>query len=260
MAMAGAPRQYLAINAAALAAGLGWIAIGRLPQSVILQRSLALVLLALLFVPLVTGPTQTAIGGAQVTRWIPLGPITVNAGLLALPAILVLAVRDEAYAPPILFTALLAASLQPDGALGFAITFAAVGLHHVTRDWKLGLVAIIGFFAAIVASLEGELPPARFVEHVFRDAGQTSVLAALALAVCLAAAFFAILYRAPLARAERYAVAGALFGFTIASLMNSYPTPLLGYGAAPVIGFGLALGLGRGKVKDNAAADAAALD
>ena len=92
-------------NAAALAAGLGWIAIGRLPQSVILQRSLALVLLALLFVPLVTGPTQTAIGGAQVTRWIPLGPITVNAGLLALPAILVLAVRDEAYAPPILFTA-----------------------------------------------------------------------------------------------------------------------------------------------------------
>ena len=101
----------------------------------------------------------------------------------------------------------------------------------------------MAFLAAILATLNGELPPATFVERVFLDAASRSVPAAIALALALTGGFFAMLHLSPLERSARYALAGSLFGFTIASLMNLYPTPLVGYGAAPILGFGLALGL-----------------
>jgi len=46
-------------------------------------------------------------------------------------------------------------------------------------------------------------------------------------------------------RPIRLAIGGTLFGFAIMSLMNVYPAPLLGFGAAPIIGYALALALPR---------------
>ena len=245
MGLAGAPTHYLLVNFASLALALAWIALGRMPQRAISRRMLTVALLALLFVPLVTGPFQVAVGGHPVARWLPTGPFSINAGMLVLPSLTVLAARDREYASPILFTALLAASLQPDAALAFAITFAAVGLHHITRNWRIGLVAIVGFFVAMIAAVKGELPPVRFVERVFFDAAETSVLVALLLGAILVASFLALLRCGPQSADQRYALAGALFGFSIAALMSHYPTPLIGYGAAPILGFGLALGFAR---------------
>ena len=235
-----APRSYLAIDAVSLIAALAWVAAGRAPDALRTRRILTAGLVLLLFVPLVTGPQLNGIA-----RWLPLGPVNLHAGMFALPAITVLAARDVKYAPLVLSTVLLAALLQPDGGTGFAVTFATVGLYHVTRDWRFALLCIVSFFASLIATLDGELPPQPFVEHVLQDALATSPLAALALATALAVSFALMLFASPLEREARFALGGALFGFFIIALMNTYPYPLIGHGAAPILGFGLALGLVR---------------
>ena len=233
----GAPSSYIAVDAAALAIALLWIALGRLPTCALHRRLLATALLALLALPLLTGP-----GLNGVARWLPLGPFTLHAGMLALPALAVLAAQEAEDAAPLLLSALFLTLLQPDAAGAFAITFAAVGLHHVTRDWRMGVVAIAGFIAAIAAALRGELPAQPFVERVLVQALGHSLLAAIGLFAALLASFLLILFHARPVRAERFALAGTLFGFAVMSLMSNYPTPLIGYGAAPILGYAFALG------------------
>lgn len=240
LAIAGAPGQYLLTDAVALGIALAWIALGRMPQSERAARLILAALTILLFVPLLTGPQINGIA-----RWLPLGPIQLHAGMLAFPAIAVLAAREPRWAPAILLAALAAALLQPDGGTAFAITFAAIGLYHVTSDWRLAMVCIVAFFAALVATIHGELAPQEFVERVFRTAFAIQPIIALALALALAASFALMLFAIPHERAARFALAGALFGFFIIALMNTYPFPLIGHGAASILGFGLALGLVR---------------
>ena len=236
MAWQGAPVFYLAINGGALGAGLAWIALGRLPRSDTSRRALAAALVAVFALPLLTRPE---ING--VARWIPLGPLALHAGFLTLPLLAVLAAQAREDAPALLLAALLVALLQPDAASAFALTFAAVGLHHVTRDWRLGLVAIAGFFAAIAAALRGELPPQPFVERVLVEAALAAPLVAPALSAALLAGFLLMLFAVPLTRPTRFALAGSLFGFAITAEMSNYPSPLIGFGAASILGYALAL-------------------
>lgn len=232
-----APLSYLAVNAGAFALAALWIAFAPRPHATA-RRALIVVALALLFVPLLTGP---ALNG--VTRWLPLGPVTLHAGMLVAPMLAVLAADEPDYAPVILSAALLAAFLQPDMATVAALMLAGVGLYDATRDWKLGLFAIVAFPAAIVAAMRGELPAEPFVEHVIAELLLSSPLAALALLGALLTGFFVILYGPSSGGAARKALAGSLFGFSFAGFVSNYPSALIGYGAAPILGFGVALGL-----------------
>ncbi|NMW31748.1 hypothetical protein HKD42_06715 [Altererythrobacter sp. RZ02] len=245
LALASAPQNHLIINGAALAAALLWAAFGQGPSTLASARIMCGLLLALLYIPLITGPD--IIG---VTRWLPVGPFMLNAGTLAFPALAVLSARDEQYAPAILLLALFAALLQPDAALGFAITFAAAGLHDVTKDWRIGLVTIIGFIASILMALRGELPPQPFVERVLIDALASMPAVASLLIISLVGSFCLILFGIHLPRRQRFALAGAMFGFVITAMMSNYPSILIGYGAAPILGFGLAFGLAVRRKKD----------
>ena len=238
VAAMGAPLSYLAINAAALGLVLPWIVFGRMPASAGARRALIMGLLALLFVPLLAGPHLNGIA-----RWLPLGPFMLHAGALAFPALAVLAAREQDYAAPILLAALLAASFQPDAALGFAVVGAAVGLHDAMRDWQVGGVVIVGFFASIMAALKGELPAQPFVERVLVDAAMIQPLLGLALFAALAGGFVLMLKRVPLGRDARMALSGSLFGFSLMAVLSNYPSVLIGYGAAPILGYGFALGL-----------------
>ena len=244
MASAGAPGHYALVNAGALALAAVWIALGRGPKLAAVPAVLLLVLMAL---PLVTGPYVSSVTQDAVARWVPLGPITLHAGMVAIPPLAVLATRERRLGWAMLAAAVAIALFQPDAASGFALTFAAVGLHHVTRDWRVALVAIGGFVASLVMSVAGEVAPQPFVERVIVDALGDGIGWALLLAGSLAASFLLIVFAAPLERAERMALAGCLFGFVVMALMSTYPTPLIGYGAAPILGFGLALGLVRRK-------------
>jgi len=71
----------------------------------------------------------------------------------------------------------------------------------------------------------------------------SAVVAAVALCLALAASPVVIVLLAGGGRTERFAVSGALIGFALASIIGSYPTPLIGYGASAILGFALALGL-----------------
>lgn len=245
MALAGAPSHYPLINVCALALASLWILFGRGPHTALSRHLMTGVLLFTMLTPLAVSPELNSVTGDTVRRWFPLGPLTLHTGMLAMPGLCVLAARNRALGAPILLAALGTAYLQPDAATGFAITFAAVGLHHVTKDWKVGVVAVIGFVASLMMAVRGELPPQPFVERVLVDAAAISPIVAVALALAVAAAFALLLFAIPFDRAKRFTLAGLLFGFALMALMNSYPAPLIGFGAAPILGFGLALGLHR---------------
>lgn len=236
--LAGAPESYVLINAGSLLLALLFAATVSAPQSAMARRVMTVALLLCLFAPIATGPW---IDG--VARWLPLGPFALHTAGLLVPSILVLALRDEDFAAPILLTAVFAGLSQPDAAIGFAIVFAAAGFHDVSKDWRIGLVTIFAFVGAIVMAVRGNPPPQDFVERVLVEAAGFSPLMAVGLFLSLAASFFLMLRALPASRATRYTLAGSLFGFTILSIMANYPSVLIGYGAAPILGYGIALGL-----------------
>lgn len=235
-----APLNYVTINAAALAIGLVVILLPPIEIKPRARRVVIAVALILLFVPLATGPFLNGIA-----RWLPLGPFQLHAGALVFPALAVLIARETDYAPPILLVALFAAFMQPDAATGFAVMFTAVGLYNATRDWRLVPVAGVAFLATLIASFRGHLPAQPFVERVLIQLTLETPLAGIALMVALIAGFFIMTHVIQAPKAERHALAGALFGFSLAAMLSNYPSVLIGYGAAPIIGFGVALALAR---------------
>jgi len=239
----GAPLRYVWINAGALAAGVLLIGFaGRLLGPLLRHRRIAMIaLLALFALPLLTAP---AIAG--VARWLPLpGGFALHSGMLLLPLLAALAAEDAGDAPVPLLAALLIALLQPDGASAAAITLAAVGLARAWGGWQMPMVAAVGLLVTVLATLRGELEPQPFVERVLADALLAHPLVALGLLAAQLAGFFLIVFALPQPRAARLALGGTLSGFAILSLMNVYPAPLLGFGAAPIFGYALALALPR---------------
>lgn len=246
----GAPQKYLAVNAGALALGAAWIAFAPRVTSPFMRRAVIGACLVLLFLPLLTGP---AISG--VARWLPLGPVTLHAGMLVLPMLVVLAGEEPDYAPGILSLALLAALLQPDMATGAALTVVGFGLYDATKDWRWGVFVAVAFTASLVAAIHGELPAQPFADRVTFILAQTHPLAALGLALALLAGFLLIAGAFPGREPSRKALAGALFGFSFAGHVSNYPSALIGYGAAPILGFGLALGFMAARGTRRASAD-----
>ena len=238
MAAFGAPPSYLALNALALGLGVVWTALGRAPADATARRLVALVLVALLALPLFTGPHLDGIA-----RWIPAGLVMLHAGMLTLPALALLAAEDRAYGPHVLLAAALLSLLHPDSASALALACAATGIAVGARRRLFGLIALVGLVAALAPFPRGDLPPQPFVEHLFSDAAHRSVALAAALALALAASLVVLVRWAGGSRAERLATAGTLIGFAGASLIGNYPTPLIGYGASAILGFALAAGL-----------------
>lgn len=237
LAAYAAPGRYLATNAIALAIAALCIALApRRPGKKLWRRGLIALLIALLFLPLVTGPHIGAIA-----RWLPLGPFALHAGMLGVPLLAVLLGEEDAHAPALLSLALLASLLQPDMATGAALMLAAVGLYDASRDWRYGLVAIAAFAVSLVAAMRGELPAEPFADRVIFLLARTDPLAALGLILALVASFYLIVSALPGREASRKALAGSLFGFTFAGIVSNYPGALVGYGAAPILGYGLAL-------------------
>ena len=122
MATGGAPSAYLIVNGAALALSALIVLIG-LPPLGRRARIIAVAgLVALFALPLLTGPSMNGIA-----RWLPIGPFILHAGMLTIPALVVLAARDDRLGPPALAAALLIALAQPDFASAFALIGGAIG-------------------------------------------------------------------------------------------------------------------------------------
>ena len=232
----GAPASYLVVNAGALALALPCALFARLPSHPAGLRLLILGLLALLVLPLMIGPYVEGIA-----RWLTLGAFTVHVGMAVIPLVAVLCAGDARLGPYWLLTAILIAFAQPDAASILALSGAAMGLWYVHRDMRVGAVAALGAFAALGASVSGNPPPQPFVERILPGLWSTSPLMAGILALSLIASLVMILRAPGAAQEPRVALVGALAGFILAALLGDYPTPLIGYGAAAIIGLGLAL-------------------
>lgn len=235
LALFGAPQSYILINAAALLTGVVWAMIGWLPKADTLARGGTLALILILALTLRLGPEADGI-----TRWFALGSFTLHVGLLVIPTLAVLSARDDLLGPFVLLFALAIAAFQPDAASALALTGAAFGLALANFDRRAAAIGGVGLFVVAWTALMPNLAPQPFVERVLADLWSASPLAALALASSLIASL-ALILRAPAPAPTRHALAGALAGFILAALLGDYPTPLIGYGAASIIGLGLAL-------------------
>lgn len=230
LAVSGAPMAWLAVNGGALLLALLLAVLLPIPQDERRAALLAASLVAALFATAIAG---TSIDG--VRRWVSLGPVSLHVGYLLLPMLAALTPRlPSAPAVALLVLALLATLLQPDRATTIALVAVLAALTHVRRDRAsfVGLiVAIAGGSAAFVAP--DPLAPVRWVEAVQRDAWQAAPIAGLALTLATLSPLL-LLKQAP-------TLTAFLLGAGLMAFAGPYPSILIGYGAAPILGFGLAL-------------------
>lgn len=234
-----APARLLAVNAGALVLALAWIMLGRAPASRSLCLTLASAAALGLFLPLLLGPD---VGG--VTRWLPAGPVALHSGALLLPLITVIAAREPRYGPAILTLAGTALALQPDAAALAALAAASAVLARHHRSGSFAFVAAAGFSLAAITFGAGTLEPQVFTENVLPDVAERSELlvAALALMLFVPPIWHLIIDRQT-ERAEGCALAALLLALGAMAVIAPFPYPLIGYGASPILGFGLALGI-----------------
>ncbi len=236
LAAFGAPIAFVLVNAFAQAIGLLWISFGRLPQSRSAHRVLALFLLVLLALPIALGPSLDG-----VTRWLSIGGVTLHVGMLAVPLLVRLLASDPSFGAWATSLAILIGFAQPDSATVLALASAALGVGVATRNTVFLAVSGLGLAASLGASFNGDLPPQSFVENILTDLWPSYPLVAIALATSLLVSLLLVFRLQSLSKVERFAIGGTLSGFIIAALLGNYPYPLIGYGAAPVLGLGLAL-------------------
>lgn len=230
MSAGGAPLAWLALNGAALVLALALAVLLPIPQDEARVTLLAAMLVAAL---IATSFAGTAVDG--VRRWVSLGPVTLHVGYLVLPLLAALTPRlSSGRAVALLVLALLATLLQPDRATSIALsaTLAALAYLRGDRATFVGLIIAMASCGAALTSPD-TLALVRFVERVQQDAWAVEPLAGLALTLATLAPLLVL--RAALPLAAFMVAAGAM------AFAGPYPSILIGYGAAPILGFGLAL-------------------
>ncbi|MFS0773565.1 hypothetical protein [Sphingomonas sp. 1P08PE] len=244
---ADAPATYPMVNAVAAVAGLTagrWLA-GRRGQG----AAMILAGLAVL---------ATALVGIRVdgiARWVAVGPVRLQPGLILVPPLVVAFSRRGGMAAALgVAMAVAGLALAPDRGTAGALAAALVVIAAMRRDAvaiALALLASAGF--ARTLRLADPLAPAPFVEGVLAAAAGHGMRTAL-LIVGAAAMVAPGLWRLAAGGATRPAAAFVAIwaGLLAAALLGSYPTPVLGYGASGVLGYVLALvalgtGGGRGR-------------
>ncbi len=191
-------------------------------------------------------------GSMGVHRWIQVGPLTLHAGAVCLPVLIVaLAALDTfggklRWAP--LFLAISAAMLlllQPDAAQATAFAGAAFVLliandQRTRAAWAAALVIAVS--AAWTWTRLDPMPPVPYVEGIVglaRQSGQGWLVASIAALAVLPLPFFV----SPLSRHS--AVARALGVYLciciLAPLLGHFPVPLVGFGLSPIVGYFVAL-------------------
>lgn len=237
LAAFGAPVRLIAVNAGALMLALAWAMLGRLPARPGARLGLATLGAGLLFLPVLVGPE---VGG--VSRWLPAGPVLLHSGTLLLPLVVVLAAHTERLGPSILALAAAALAVQPDAAMLAGLAAAAAMLAGLRRSVGFALVALAAAGLALLTFGRGTLEPQPFTEGVLAQVWQSAPLAAMALAALLFLAAPALMLRArSIPRAEALALAALLVTLGAMACLAPFPFPLIGYGASPILGFGLAL-------------------
>jgi cell division protein FtsW (lipid II flippase) len=192
-------------------------------------------------------------GSMGVHRWIPIGPLTVHAGAVFLPVLIVALGMLDAFGGRLRWRPLLLAVavamlllLQPDAAqatafAGAAFTLLIANKERATAPWAAALV--IAGLAAWTWARPDPLLPVPYVEGIVglaRQSGPAWLIASIAALALLPLPFFL----GPIGC--RPAVARALGVYLciciLAPLFGHFPVPLVGFGLSPIVGYFVALG------------------
>lgn len=244
MLAAGAPSRYLLVNLAALVLGASaWLALGRAAGSRLSGAGPAILALA---VPLLlTAWFGAASGGAS--RWVSVGPLSLQVSLIVLPAMLVLyARRPDAIGTAGMIAAAAALAAQPDRAMAGVLLAGLLILMLATRG-RLAMAAAAAAFAAFGWTLlTGDaLAAVPYVDRILYSAFDLHPLAGSAV-VAGAAALMVPALSASRGAADRQALlvfGGCWAGVVAAAALGNYPTPLVGYGGSAVLGYLLSVAL-----------------
>lgn len=245
LSAAGAPSRYLLVNLAALVLGAtAWLALGRAAGSRLAGAGWATLALALAL--LMTALFGLAVDGAS--RWVSLGPLTLQVSLVLLPLMLVLyARRPDPVGTAGMIVAALALALQPDRAMAGVLAAGLLALLAADRS-RLPMVAAAGAILAFGWTVlrPDRLPAVPFVDRILYTAFDVHWLAGLAVTVGAAALLLpsAVAARRPAnERPALLAFGGGWAAVVAAAALGNYPTPLVGYGGSAVLGYLLSVAL-----------------
>jgi len=245
MAAAGAPPRYLVVNLGASILGAAvWLGLAPWASSrlayggqVVLALTLPLIATALF------GP---AVDGAS--RWVNVGPLSVQVSLIVLPAIIVLYARSpDAIGTAGVAIAALALAAQPDRAMAgvLAAGMGAVVFTKRSRVAAFALAAAVTGFG-VTMLLPDALPAVPFVDRILYTAFDVHAVAGLAVvAGCLilvAPALIGVFGRMQ-ERPVMVAFGACWAAVVVAAAVGNYPTPLVGYGGSAVLGYLLSVAL-----------------
>jgi hypothetical protein len=193
----------------------------------------------------------TALFGVSVegaSRWIRIAGLSVQISLVVVPAMLVgFARRPDLLSALGVMLAAVALALQPDRGMAGVLLAALAALAVHRRDqWAVSTLAVAAAGFAVTLLRPDSLPAVRYVDQILYTAFEVHALAGLAVvggALLLVVPAVAGLALDPRNR-EVHAVFGAVWlGTVAAAAVGNYPTPLVGYGGAAVLGYVLSLAL-----------------
>ncbi len=234
---AGAPTLYPLVNAVAGIVGLaaGYAASRGRWQAVMTVAAGLAVLATALFGLRVDG----------IARWVAVGPVRLQPGLILAPALVVGFARRHGVVQGVAVALALAGlALSPDRGTAGAVAAGLVAIAIVRPGRAATVLALLAVAAfCLTLTRPDPLAPVAFVEQLFaaaRGRRATTALLVAGVAAMLAPGLWAAIGRGgrdPAAIAF-VAVWAALL---IAATIGAYPTPVLGYGASGVLGYALAL-------------------
>jgi hypothetical protein len=188
-------------------------------------------------------------------RWASFGPLKLYVASLLLPSFLAACsvfVRKRGNDDIVAFAAALGVSVllaaQPDASQVLALLVGStVGFVRYRADGlrSVSTLVAIALVAAWTFSRPDPLEPVPYVEGVFALALGHSLFAGLAVitsAITLVAGLYMCSFRGPSWLSAVAAYYAVLFACSVAGLT---PAPLIGYGAGPLLGFGLMVGVSR---------------
>lgn len=244
MAIGGASSHFIIVNIMALVAVA--VSVWIVPPTVMDKAPL---MLTIIVAVLMAATLVSGVAIDEVRRWLPVGPLRLHAGMLLLPAFIVVIQRIE---PRFALAAVVAVTIiigvQPDFASALALSLSTFTLALMLRQIWAYIAAAIAI-AMLAVSIFGmvDLPPVAFVEDIATDAWAIHPALAIILGASLSAAIFwplrlwKFLDQAHVT--ERIAFVACIAGFAIASLFGPYPVPMLGYGASSILGYSLGVAL-----------------
>jgi cell division protein FtsW (lipid II flippase) len=249
MRQAGVPTAVCLINVAATFAGLLLFALIRyVPRSArqSTQFTFAAAAIAAILLPFASK------GMLGVHRWVSLGGLRLHASAIVAPLIIasIAAIARQrlvvTIAIALLGTSILA--LQPDAAQAFSFAAACITILAFNverqRSQAVGGMLLLIAAASLAFSQNDRLPPVPHVEGILTLVASTGfpwAVLGIAALLLLPIPFFAIFARNP----DRVALAlGVYLTMTIlAPLWGTFPVPIMGYGASPILGYFIALAL-----------------